>query len=125
MLPASWVPTFVRVVPRLPTNANGKVDLDAVRTLMSSTPHSASGTDADEGGSPTERTIRRLLAEVLGEEIELEDDFFDYGGDSLLAGRLVAQVRGDYHVPIRLRDFLDEPNGRTLVRLITAGGTTS
>jgi amino acid adenylation domain-containing protein len=51
---------------------------------------------APDAGGPRTETEREMLAiwrEMLDEEVELHDDFFDLGGHSLLGVRLLAQVK--------------------------------
>ncbi|WP_458164430.1 phosphopantetheine-binding protein [Kribbella sp. WER1] len=45
----------------------------------------------------------RSVLEV--EEVDADSDFFDLGGHSVLAGRVVAQVRDQLDIPISLRDI--------------------
>ncbi|MEV6412961.1 phosphopantetheine-binding protein [Kribbella sp. NPDC051718] len=44
----------------------------------------------------------RSVLEV--EEVDADSDFFDLGGHSVLAGRVVARVREQLDIPISLRD---------------------
>ena len=57
-----------------------------------------------EPRTAAEEIVCGLFAEVLGvERVGAEDSFFDLGGDSLLAMRLIARVRAvlDAEIPIR------------------------
>ncbi|HEU4561305.1 MAG TPA: amino acid adenylation domain-containing protein [Longimicrobium sp.] len=49
--------------------------------------------DAGAGQTETEREMLAIWHEVLGEPVELHDDFFDLGGHSLLGVRLLALVK--------------------------------
>jgi acyl carrier protein len=63
--------------------------------------------------SKTEEAVARLWQEVLGiEGIGAHDSFFELGGDSLIATRLVAKVRTHFNVADRvfsLSDFFGQP----------------
>lgn len=79
MLPAAWV--FLNA---LPLNTNGKID----RQLLLPPNHrrSAPPTKYVEPASATEGLVIGIWAEVLGvDKIGILDDFFELGGDSLLA----------------------------------------
>jgi len=66
-----------------------------------------------------EAVVARLFGEVLGgEEVGVEDDFFDLGGNSLVAVQLIALVRKQLQVKLPMRSLFEEPTVAGLVRLI-------
>jgi amino acid adenylation domain-containing protein/non-ribosomal peptide synthase protein (TIGR01720 family) len=86
MLPAEWV-----TVERLPLTANGKVDRTALPPAdgerSSEAPYAAPRTDA-------ERVLASIWAQVLDRgTVGIHDNFFDLGGDSILAMRVVSRAR--------------------------------
>jgi acyl transferase domain-containing protein len=57
-----------------------------------------------------ERTIARLWGDVLGgDEIGVDDDFFELGGDSLVAVQLIALIRKELKVRLPMRSLFNEP----------------
>ncbi|MGH9214567.1 MAG: SDR family NAD(P)-dependent oxidoreductase [Acidimicrobiales bacterium] len=56
-----------------------------------------------------EQTIARLWADVLGGEIGVEDDFFELGGNSLVAVQLIALIRKELKVRLPMRSLFNEP----------------
>ncbi|MER5793880.1 non-ribosomal peptide synthase/polyketide synthase [Streptomyces sp. NPDC001980] len=92
-LPDYMVPAAVVVLERLPLLSNGKLD----RAALPAPDFTASG----GGRAPendTERVLRDLFADALGlpaEAIGTDDDFFAFGGDSIVAMQLVARARSD------------------------------
>src|SRR5689334_5684573 len=89
-LPEYMVPSFIGIVEQLPLTENGKIDRDAL-------------TNIDELNSkdnvfvaPETEVERKLAAawmKVLGvEQVGLHDNFFDLGGYSLLAVKLVNEI---------------------------------
>ncbi|MFJ5305072.1 non-ribosomal peptide synthase/polyketide synthase [Streptomyces sp. NPDC088350] len=91
VLPDYMVPAAVVVLDRLPLLSNGKLD----RSALPAPDFSAQG----GGRAPennTERTLRDLFADALGlpaEGVGTDDDFFTFGGDSIVAMQLVARAR--------------------------------
>jgi acyl carrier protein len=124
-------------VEGIPVTANGKVDrraleeraarakeaevavsaeVSAPREAPRPTPAPTLRADAD----PLRDTLRAALAEVLDvEQVEDADDFFDLGGDSLRAARLLALVRERTGVEVPLREFYPEPTLERLVSLVS------
>ncbi|MFJ2743752.1 amino acid adenylation domain-containing protein [Streptomyces sp. NPDC087440] len=94
-LPAHMVPAQIGCVPMLPLTANGKVDRK--RLLGSAAVRSAPGRGPASPPRPgVEQAIAGLWAEVLGGELPDRDlGFFDAGGNSLLAARLVGRICED------------------------------
>jgi phthiocerol/phenolphthiocerol synthesis type-I polyketide synthase E len=58
-------------------------------------------------GTPAEHAVAALFGRLLGlREVSVHDNFFDLGGDSLIAGRLVAQLREGHGGVLTVRDVL-------------------
>ncbi|WP_263164752.1 non-ribosomal peptide synthetase [Streptomyces sp. SCSIO ZS0520] len=90
-LPEYMVPALFVRHERLPLTANGKVDRAAL-TAVRPTTAARSAHLAPEG--TTERTLAEVFGQVLGvEHVSRTDNFFDLGGDSILALRLVGVGR--------------------------------
>jgi amino acid adenylation domain-containing protein len=106
-LPQYMIPVRFVYLDALPLTPNGKVD----RKALPPPPKVTSG--AGKGGEPrtkTARTIAAFWSELLKVDgIGIEDDFFDLGGDSLIATGLVARVRATFGVEIRLASLFEQP----------------
>ncbi|KAJ8112404.1 hypothetical protein OPT61_g5221 [Boeremia exigua] len=94
-LPSYMVPQSVQVLDKLPINQNGKVDR---KTLAQRTKtHTAVGQETLQRElSPAEVKLQMILARVLGidaSRIRLEDRFFQLGGDSIAAMKIVGAAR--------------------------------
>ncbi|MFD0531296.1 acyl carrier protein [Kitasatospora arboriphila] len=61
-----------------------------------------------------------LWSDLLGYDVlpELHRTFFQLGGDSVLASRLVAAVEADYGVRLPLRSVFEHPTVAGLARLV-------
>ncbi|THA26461.1 amino acid adenylation domain-containing protein [Streptomyces sp. RKND-216] len=106
-LPDHLVPTVFVRTGRLPLTPNGKLDRAALPDPgVRPSAHPAPQRAATAG----ERQLAALYAQVL--EVERagpEDGFFDLGGDSLRATRLVARVRAEMNADIDVRDVFAHP----------------
>ncbi|MGW2873691.1 amino acid adenylation domain-containing protein, partial [Kitasatospora sp. NPDC001225] len=100
ILPDYMIPSAFVALGFIPVNANGKVDHRALpapgRSAFAASRHVAPRT-------PVEERFAEVWGEVLGlEKVGVEDSFFDLGGDSIRAVRLVGALRtAGYDVSIR------------------------
>jgi acyl carrier protein len=81
--------------------------------------------------TPTESTIAALWSDALGiSSPGVDDDFFDAGGHSLIAARIVAALRTAFGVDVAMRHLFERPTIAGLAETVdllavTAGGTGS
>src|SRR5207237_9156513 len=103
MIPSAFV-----LMDKLPLTANGKGDRQA-RPAVSF----ERAQPAHELAAPlteTEQAVAAIWAELLKvEHIGRTDDFFDLGGDSLLAIRAVARIRDVFGVDLQTRTLFENP----------------
>jgi mycobactin peptide synthetase MbtE len=109
-LPAAMVPARVIAVDDLPLGSSGKVDLDRLAALAGARPHGGPPYEAPATGE--ERQLAQLWTDLLGPDpVGRDDDFFDRGGHSITAMRLVAAVRARLGRDLSIEDIMA---GRTL-----------
>ncbi|MFD2419030.1 non-ribosomal peptide synthetase [Amycolatopsis pigmentata] len=107
-LPAHLVPSVFVLLPKLPLAANGKVDRTALPAPDGIRPDLSNGFVAPR--SPAERTVAKIWSDILWvDEIGVHDDFFELGGDSLLAARVISRVRDELGIDIAIRTLFDSP----------------
>ncbi|MDX6355555.1 MAG: hypothetical protein QOF98_2458, partial [Streptomyces sp.] len=89
VLPQYMVPSALVELDHLPVTANGKVDRAALPAPVFTA--AAGGRTAV---SDHERELCALFADVLGvDEVGVDDNFFDLGGDSIMSIQLVSRAR--------------------------------
>jgi natural product biosynthesis luciferase-like monooxygenase protein len=113
-LPEVMVPGQIVVLDELPTTPNGKIDRQALPSPAAATPPAVRGPQS-EPRSEVERHIAAVWGEVLGRaEIGLRDNFFDLGGDSLLAVQAHRRLRDALDRELSLTDLFRFPTVRAL-----------
>ncbi|MBH5316359.1 AMP-binding protein [Paenibacillus sp. GSMTC-2017] len=99
----------------LPLGHNGKVDYTALRA------YTAIQDTTDTPFSPTTKTEIALrdcwLTWTRCDEATLESDFFQSGGDSLRAMRMMGELTYKYGIHIEMSSFLENPVFSNLIRL--------
>ncbi|GAB7036515.1 MULTISPECIES: non-ribosomal peptide synthetase [Catenuloplanes] len=115
-LPAQLVPAALIPVDRMPRLPGGKTDRRALARL-----EAPAGEPADDaGGTERERLLAQLFADVLGlRSAGLDQDFFDLGGHSLAATRLVSRIRAVLGAEVPLRAVFEAPTARELAGRLT------
>ena len=106
VLPEHAVPSAVVVLAALPSTVNGKVDRAALPA-----PCHADGVRSDRGpATAREETLCQIFARTLGlDEVGVQDNFFDLGGNSLLAIELINEVRESLGTELPLRTLFENP----------------
>jgi amino acid adenylation domain-containing protein/non-ribosomal peptide synthase protein (TIGR01720 family) len=114
-LPEYMVPRAVVFLDALPLTRNGKLDraaLPAPEELWGEREYQAPRNDA-------ERALCETLANLLDlERVGVQDDFFELGGDSILAMELISRVGHSLGVVLTLQDLVDAPTLGALAEVI-------
>jgi amino acid adenylation domain-containing protein len=110
------------VIGTLPLGRNGKVDYSA---LQVGPIERDAGQTVFAPVTQADQAVRDCwLAWTLCEEAILESSFFDAGGDSLRALRMVGELACKHGIHVQMGAFLEEPVLANLVRLANASRNT-
>lgn len=105
-LPSAAVPAKLLVVDALPLLPSGKVDQIALKSLADAPIRH----EAAPITMPVNADVAEIWRAVLREnDISAADDFFDLGGNSLLAMQVIVRVRRRFGVDIPIRAIFDNP----------------
>jgi amino acid adenylation domain-containing protein len=108
-LPEYMVPTQIVVLEQFPLTSSGKIDRKALPApVFAATAFRAPQTE-------TEKIVAGIYAQVLGvERVGVDDSFFELGGNSLLAMRVIAAINTTLDDHLAVRTLFDAPSVRSL-----------
>ncbi|GAB0107625.1 non-ribosomal peptide synthetase [Nocardia sp. JMUB6875] len=118
-LPAYMVPAAIVVLDEFPLNASGKLDRKALPapTFEARAFRAAS--------NPIEEIVAGVFAELLGvDRVGADDDFFDLGGNSLVATRAVSRINAALETTVAVRELFETATVSGLAARIVPGSAT-
>ncbi len=120
-LPDYMVPVAYVILPTLPLSANGKVDRKALPVPENKRPEWAGVYSAARGD--VEQALCSAFADILDiDRVGRDDNFFDLGGTSLLAMRLLERVRRAGLGDIATTVLFAKPTAAELARSLSGAG---
>ncbi|TDD40121.1 amino acid adenylation domain-containing protein [Actinomadura sp. KC06] len=105
-LPEYMVPAVLVRLEEIPLNANGKLDRSAL-------PDPEAGPDGPELVEPrnvVEERVAELWTDLLGgTQVGVDHNFFQIGGNSILAIRLISKLQEAFEIELRVRTIFERP----------------
>jgi amino acid adenylation domain-containing protein len=115
-LPIYMVPSTVVVRDALPRMPDGTVDRAALRTTRAPL---ARGVNSDQPAGDIERRLAELWKSMLGiDSIAPADNFFEMGGHSLLAARMLTRVEREFGRRIKLATLFLAPTLHDFAKIL-------
>ncbi len=117
-LPEPMIPAIFVVVNKLPLNPSGKIDRRALPAPEEGNMLLPAGLGADPRDE-LEKRLQKMWEELLEvQNIGVQQDFFELGGDSLLAMRLILNVERELAFKLPLSALLEVRTIEDLARTI-------
>ncbi|TQM85414.1 nonribosomal peptide synthetase protein VioO [Saccharothrix saharensis] len=116
-LPRAMLPHHVHARPSLPLTATGKVDVNALRATFTTRVLAPGATD---DAPDVLAQVAAAYREVLDAAADADSSYFDLGGDSLTAVRLLSRLNQRFDVRLGVRDVFDHPTPRLLAKVVEA-----
>ncbi|MBA3806781.1 MAG: amino acid adenylation domain-containing protein [Solirubrobacterales bacterium] len=112
-LPPFMVPSTFVTLESLPVTPNGKLDRVSLPAPDGARPELSRPYAAAQ--SPMEEALASIWCEVLSvERVGIDDDFFDLGGHSMLAVKMLARVRDSHGFELELGQVFEHTTIREL-----------
>ncbi|PVZ68903.1 non-ribosomal peptide synthetase [Pelagibaculum spongiae] len=113
-LPSHMIPSEIFCLEQWPLNNNGKVDRKSLLQMNSQQQHSYQPPQ-----NSVEKRLEQLWGELLGQkQVSRNASFFDLGGQSLMAARMMARVRDLFAVDLPLMRLFSSPTIAAMAELI-------
>lgn len=109
---------FLTIPSPLPIDSSGEVDDVALEKLLAAAEAAAQGS---ERASSIEGRVAKAFASILNitlSDVTPDADFFDLGGDSLKAGRLLSLLRAEFNIGIPIDTIFNHGSTSALAEYI-------
>lgn len=121
-LPKYMIPKYFMQIKELPYTPNGKID----RKALSKINYIKKETISKKARNEYDIKLIEILKNILQtENISIDDDFLELGGDSLSAITLSSYIQREFKVQIYVKDILDSSKISDLSDLIANNSSTS
>lgn len=118
-LPDYMVPSVFVILEAMPMTVNGKLDR---QNLPKPAAHPEPESEATNGSDPLQRRVLKIWQEVLGRPVGPRDSFFESGGHSLLAARLMHRIGQVVGRPLPLAMLLESPTVERMLVMLRQEG---
>ncbi len=103
MIPAVFV-----AIGEIPKTPNGKIDRLHLPSVSGERP--TLDVPFAPAATNTEKELSQLWSEMLGlDQVGIHDDFFELGGNSLVATRIMSRVRRTFQLQLPIKTLFDAP----------------
>ena len=117
-LPPYMVPAAIVVLETLPLTSNGKLDTAA----LPAPEYRGNGSHYRAPTTPLEEFLVDVYAQILGvERVGVDDSFFDLGGDSISAMRVIAAVNTGLDAQLAVYTLFEAPTVAGLSHQVNGG----
>ena len=119
-LPSYMVPSAYRFMHGFARTVNGKIDRKSLHFDINELKEKEEKEEKEIIElTEDERTIFEIWKEALKlDQIEVTDNFFEVGGNSLMAISVMSKIKSAFNVELKLRHFFDSPRIKDLAEII-------
>lgn len=118
-LPNYMMPTYFFFVSEFPINMNGKVDQKQLLTEFINYSKSIDVVNSDEECSDTAKFIQRIFRKHLKKNVKLDENFFEIGGDSMMAMRVTKEINEHFsRINLSIIEFYQNSTIKKLERIV-------
>jgi len=116
-LPGIMIPSMFMKIETFPLSGNSKLNRNALPTPSTARPELDAGFVAPE--TSVEKLLAKIWTEVLSiDQIGVHDNFFDLGGHSLTATRVISQVIKQLRLQLPLQSLFQSPTVAEMAAIV-------
>jgi amino acid adenylation domain-containing protein len=116
-LPDYMVPSMMVVIDGMPLTPNGKIDRARLPKPDQLRPDLRA--EYSPPTTQTEQALSEIWASLLGlDRVGTQDDFFDLGGNSLVATQVVSRIRHAFKIELSVRALFENPTVNELAATV-------
>ena len=122
-LPSYMMPFAFYLVDEFPVNKNGKVDRkklnDRVKVYSEEKESKLFKNNKNLQMNKTQSIVKDIFEQVFkGKKLDIDDNYFSLGGDSLTATQIIGSLRNQYNINVSIRNIFENPSILELARFI-------
>ncbi|MGE7092947.1 amino acid adenylation domain-containing protein [Lysinibacillus sp. NPDC048646] len=116
-LPWYMIPAFIEELEKIPITPNGKIDKLSLPSLRDIKSH------MQPSSPPPSTENEKILQQIWGEVLDMnnpgiEENFYDLGGNSLLAIQLTFKINKHFNTDITIKDVISNPTIISFAKLL-------
>lgn len=113
-LPEYMIPSYIVKIKQFPLSPNGKIDRKQLPN-----PSENRIEVLDKPKTSTEKTVANIWSDLLERDnLGVDESFLYFGGNSLMAARLVACLKKKFSIKLTINDVFEQPTIRALANFI-------
>jgi acyl carrier protein len=116
-LPDYMIPSNLMIIDKMPLNTSGKIDRKSLPD-----PEFISEQDYVEPKTKFEKALVTIWSGILNRDVGINNNFFDIGGNSLSAIRMVNEIKMSLKLDIEPLVLMQYPNIKALAEYLADSG---
>lgn len=117
-LPDYMIPTTLTELDKLPLSPNGKLDRNVLPKPEQKRPNM--GQEYIAPTTDIEKKISSVWASLLRmDQVGIEDNFFDLGGNSLLCNQMVSRLKNNYGIELSIVNVFEHPTINLMAKFLS------
>lgn len=121
-LPNYMLPSEYILINQMPLTQNGKIDIGALNEIIKNNTHNTQEKCIDSNLTDMQKVLKEICCNIFNiHNIDIDDDFFEIGGDSVTVIKLINEIEKETGYKIEIEDVFSESTIRQLSVILEKG----